>query len=267
METGPSLNVSEISRHLGADPPCSRRRRRSMLAVFQTMSRRGAAAVNDDVLYRFRLRLFGLAQDLGNVRAACRTMGVHPSTYCRWREHVLRSGLEMLRPRERRPPRVPNQLSQLIETRIVAFSLGHPGLDPRRIAATLAQERWGGLSVSPNGAWRVLPRHGLNRRISRLSLVAGYGALPEPEGAAEPEPRHLEVDHQASWWASTVSTWAGYLGRAAESGSTPPSIWPRATSGPSCTSARSTHRPGGPRPWPGESPPIWQPTAGASNVS
>jgi hypothetical protein len=42
------------------------------------MSRRGAAVVNDDVIYRFRLRLFGLAEELGNVRAACRTMGLHP---------------------------------------------------------------------------------------------------------------------------------------------------------------------------------------------
>ena len=151
--------------------------------------------VNDDVLYRFRLRLFSLADELGHVRAACRTMGVHPSTYYRWREPVLRSGLEMLRPRERRPPRMPNQLSQLVETRIVAFSLGHPGLGPRRVAVTLAQERWGGLTVSPNGVWRVLRRHGLNRRISRLSLVAGYAAPPEPEGAPEPPPRHLQVDH------------------------------------------------------------------------
>ena len=151
--------------------------------------------VNDDVLYRFRLRLFSLAMELGNVRAACRTMGVHPSTYYRWRGPVLRSGLEMLRPRERRPPRMPNQLSQLTEERIVAFALGHPGLGPRRIAATLAQERWGGMLVSPNGVWRVLHRHGLSRRIRRLSLVAGYAAPPEPEGRPAEPARHLAVDH------------------------------------------------------------------------
>jgi len=151
--------------------------------------------VNDDVLYRFRLRLFSLAAELGNVRAACRTMGVHPSTYYRWRDPVLRSGLEMLRPRERRPPRMPNQTSALTEERILAFSLGHPGLGPRRIAASLAQERWGGILVSPNGVWRVLRRHGLSRRITRLSLVAGYAAPSGPEGAPPAEVRHLAVDH------------------------------------------------------------------------
>ncbi|MGH2511070.1 MAG: DDE-type integrase/transposase/recombinase [Candidatus Limnocylindrales bacterium] len=150
--------------------------------------------VDDDVLFKFRLRLFSLAAELGNVRAACRLMDVHPSTYYRWRGPVLRSGLEMLRPRERRTPRMPNQTSQLVEGRIVAFSLGHPGLGPRRISATLGQPRWGGLVVSPNGVWRVLRRHGLSRRISRLSLVAGYASPPGPERPVEVE-RHVLVDH------------------------------------------------------------------------
>jgi len=166
-----------------------------MLVVSKAMSRERGAVVNDDVLFRFRLRLFSLANELGNVRAACRLLGVHHSTYYRWRGPVLRSGLEMLRPRERRPPRMPNQTSQLVEQRVVAFSLGQPGLGPRRISATLAQERWGGIAISPNGVWRILRRHGLNRRICRLSLVAGYAAPPGPEPVEPPVERHLAVDH------------------------------------------------------------------------
>ena len=107
--------------------------------------------VDDDLIFKFRLRLFSLASELGNVREACRLMDVHPSTFYRWRGQVLRSGLEMLRPRERRSPRMPNQASMLTEQRVVAFALGHPGLGPRRISATLAQERWGGVVLSPNG--------------------------------------------------------------------------------------------------------------------
>jgi transposase-like protein len=38
----------------------------------------------NDLLYRFRLRVFAVAAELGNVRAACRAMGIHPSTYYRW---------------------------------------------------------------------------------------------------------------------------------------------------------------------------------------
>ena len=51
-----------------------------MLVAFEAMSRRAGAVVNDGVLFGLRLRLFSLAEELGNVRAACRTFGIHPST-------------------------------------------------------------------------------------------------------------------------------------------------------------------------------------------
>jgi transposase len=150
----------------------------------------------DDALYRFRVRVFALAHELGSVRAACRAMGIHPSTYYRWRAQVLRHGFEVLRPRERREPRMPNAISPMVEQRILAFALGHPGLGPNRIAAELARPKWGGIKVSANGVWRVLRRHGLNTRAKRLGLVAGYAApAPEPIERAPQAERHLDVDH------------------------------------------------------------------------
>src|SRR4051794_15897733 len=121
-------------------------------------------------------------------------MGVHRSTYYRWKAQVERSGLEMLRPRERRRPQMPNQLSEMVEQRIVAFCLGHPGLGPRRVATRLARPQWGGIVVSPNGVYKTLVRHGLNTRAKRLALVAGYRAPFEPprEPALEP---HIDSTH------------------------------------------------------------------------
>jgi hypothetical protein len=66
----------------------------------------------DDLLYRFRLRVFAMAGELGNVRAACRAMGIHPWTYYRWKRRLDRYGPEILRPRERRPPRMAPGLAQ-----------------------------------------------------------------------------------------------------------------------------------------------------------
>jgi transcriptional regulator of acetoin/glycerol metabolism len=43
-----------------------------------------------DVLVGFRLRLFTLADELGNVSAACRAMGVDRSTYYRLKAKVDR---------------------------------------------------------------------------------------------------------------------------------------------------------------------------------
>jgi transposase len=99
----------------------------------------------DDVLFGYRQQLFAEAART-SVSAACRTFGVHRSTYYAWKRQVDRHGLEMLRPRERRRPQMPNQLPKMIEERIVSFSIAHPGLGPRRVASELARESGAGSS-------------------------------------------------------------------------------------------------------------------------
>jgi len=143
------------------------------------------------VLFGYRLRVLDYAARTG-VSEACRVFGIHRSTYYVWKRRVERHGLEILRPRERRLPRMPQQLSPFVEERIVAFALGHPGYGPRRISGELRRERWGGILVSHNGVWRCLRRHGLNTRAKRLALVAGYAAPYEPPRVPEPE-RHIEA--------------------------------------------------------------------------
>src|SRR3954463_11899160 len=145
----------------------------------------------DDVLLGYRLQLFALAART-SVSHACRTFGVHRSTYYVWKRQVDRHGLEMLRPRERRRPQMPNQLPKMIEERILSFSIAHPGLGPKRVASELARAKWGGIVVSPNGVWKVLCRHGLNTRAKRLGLIAGYAAPYEPPRDPGPE-QHIDV--------------------------------------------------------------------------
>src|SRR5437867_6885656 len=108
---------------------------------------------HDVVLFGYRLQLFDLAGRT-SVSHACRVFGIHRSTYYAWKAQVDRHGLEVLRPRERRRPKMPNQLSVLDEARIVAFALGHPGLGPKRIASELARTIWGGIVGSAKGVWR-----------------------------------------------------------------------------------------------------------------
>jgi transposase InsO family protein len=145
----------------------------------------------DDVLFGYRQQLFAEAART-SVTAACRTFGVHRSTYYGWRRQVERHGLEALRPRERRLPKMPNQFPKLVEERILSFSIAHPGLGPKRVASELRREKWGGICVSPNGVWKVLCRHGLNTRARRFALVAGYAAPYEPPRDPGPE-QHIEV--------------------------------------------------------------------------
>jgi len=82
----------------------------------------------DDVLFGYRLQLFSLAAERG-VSEACRLMGVHRSTYYAWKRQVDRQGLEMLRPRERRRPQMPNQLSAIVSSGSSRSRWAIPGSD------------------------------------------------------------------------------------------------------------------------------------------
>jgi hypothetical protein len=104
----------------------------------------------DDLLYRFRLRTFAMAAELGNVRAACRAMGIHPSTYYRWKRQltamVRRScgaGAKGAADGQCHQP-----LGGAAGGRLRA---GPSRLWAGRIAAELARPRWGGIVLSTNG--------------------------------------------------------------------------------------------------------------------
>jgi Winged helix-turn helix len=82
-----------------------------------------------DVLVGYRLRLFTLAEKLGNVSRACRLTAVHRSTYYRLKKQVDRWGLEALMcasagAADARPDRAD------LEQRIVAFALAHAAFGP-----------------------------------------------------------------------------------------------------------------------------------------
>src|SRR6266516_808978 len=147
----------------------------------------------DDVLFGQRLRLFTLADELGNVAEACRLMGFHRSTYYALRRKVDRWGLEALRVRERRRPRMPNQIGPHLEQRIIAFALARPGLGPRRISSELRRPKWGGIRISEHGVWRVLRRFNLNTRSKRLALVARHADPYERRPEVEPAELHIDA--------------------------------------------------------------------------
>jgi transposase InsO family protein len=154
---------------------------------------RSSCVSHDDVLFGYRVRLFTLAEELGNVSEACRRMGVSRQTFYRLKRQVDRWGLEALRVRERRRPRQPNEIGPHLEQRIVAFSLAHPGFGPRRISAELAREKWGAIRISEHGVWRVLRRLGLNTRSKRLALIARHRDPYERTPSPPPLERHIDA--------------------------------------------------------------------------
>jgi len=119
-----------------------------------------------DVLYSYRLRVLATARELGSVAAACRLHGNRRSTYYRWKNSVDRFGLEILRPRERRRPQMPNSIPVLIEHRVIAYALGHPGEGPARISSELAR--------------RETPAHA----SARIWRIASHATYATPAGSS-----------------------------------------------------------------------------------
>jgi hypothetical protein len=130
------------------------------------------------------------------------------------------------------------------------------------MAAELAQPRWGAISLSTNGVWRVLGRHGLSTRAKRDGLVAGDAAPPEPQRPQPAPARHLQVEHPGE----LVQLDCFCIGRLSGTKGT---VWQytaidvaSAYTWATLQVTRRNPRPPGPASWPAPWPPIWPPAAG-----
>ena len=142
--------------------------------------------------------------------------------------------------RERRKPRMPNEIGPQLEQRIIAFSLAHPGFGPRRISAELAREKWGGIRISEHGVWRVLVRVGLNTRGRRLALVARHRDPYERAPSPPPPERHIDASVPGRSCRPTASSSVACRAARGRSGNTRRSMSRPATPGRSCTRASAT---------------------------
>ena len=170
----------------------------------------------DDVLYRYRLRALALAAELGNVRAACRALGIHHSTFYRWTQRSpSATASSCCAPASAARRAMPNQTSPMIEQRVLAFALAHPGYGPgadrrrawpAQVGRRSSDQRQRGLG----GAAPPRPDH------PRQAPGAG-GRLHRParaRPALRPRPvRHIQVSPaRASWCRWTASSSAACRG-------------------------------------------------------
>ncbi len=127
------------------------------------------------------------------MRAACRALGIDHSTFYRWKKVAECHGLELLRPRERRAPAMPNQTSPMIVRRVLGFALAHLGYGPQRIASEMRRTSRTGFGSAPTGSGGCCAAYGLGTRAKRLAHVAGYSDRPEPVRPRPQPVRHIAV--------------------------------------------------------------------------
>ncbi len=90
---------------------------------------------------------------------------------------------------------MPNQLSPMLEQRVLAFSLAQPGYGPKRIASELAPRSGVAFASRPTGCGGSCVAMVFDTRARRLGLVAGYAAPPElPERPPAPV-RQIAISH------------------------------------------------------------------------
>jgi hypothetical protein len=94
--------------------------------------------------------------------------------------------------RERRRPRMPNQIGSHPEQRIIAFALGHPGYGARRMSAELARAKWGGI---PHLRARRLAGPA-PRRPQHAQQAPGVDRAPPCPLRAPPRPAAGGVPHR-----------------------------------------------------------------------
>jgi transposase InsO family protein len=142
-----------------------------------------------EIIYHRRVRLLDLAEELDNVSAACRQLGISRTRYYEWKRVADRYGLEALWPKDRRRPAQPNETPTHVVADLLTVVVVEPTLGCRQYADRLAEL---GFGVGKTTVQRILNAHGLGRRRQRVARAAAIAMLsglitdPVTEDAAEP---------------------------------------------------------------------------------
>jgi transposase InsO family protein len=122
----------------------------------------------DQKIIKNKLGLLKLAEELGNVSKACKTMGYSRDTFYRYRQAVVEGGVEALMEKSRRKPNIPNRTAPQIEAAILKLAIDQPALGQVRASNELRKL---GLYISPAGLRGVWKRHGLETFKKRLAAL------------------------------------------------------------------------------------------------
>ena len=113
------------------------------------------------------------------MAAGCRMVGIHRSTYYRWKKRLAQKASVVGAGRRVSPERV------RLEAEVVALALANPPWGPAMLFHWLVRA---GVGVgSSTQVWRILKRHGLNTAYRRFEVMRMAIGLEAPEGLVLPK--------------------------------------------------------------------------------